>query len=193
MRHLDFRITKQKEQAGSLCIYLHSRQFVAARVEEMEPPATGEAEDRLGDGRASRSDRGERGLQILHLDHGERGFGRLLLVCLESNVHVPGERACVRRSEAGHRHAEHRFEKGLARREVARGQLDEVWSSHDSPSQTNAISQIIGLDESGCQSQISVGSGSNTSSYFGNRISVLVVKLDLRVAGSQGDVLIHIY
>jgi hypothetical protein len=43
------------------------------------------------------------------------------LVCLESNVHVTGECACIRRPEGGHRHAEHSFEKGLARREVARG------------------------------------------------------------------------
>ena len=117
-------------KAGLLFIYLHSRQFVAARVEEVEAPAAREAEDRFSDGRAARSDRGERCFQIRHLDHWERGLGRLLLVCLESNVHVPGECASIRRPEGRHRHPEHRFKKGLARREVGRGQLYKVWSSH---------------------------------------------------------------
>ena len=43
-----------------LCLYLHSGQFVAAGVEEVEAPAAGEAEDRFGDWRAGGGDRGER-------------------------------------------------------------------------------------------------------------------------------------
>src|SRR5262249_47841623 len=115
----------------SLCIDLHRRQFVAGRVEKMETTTTWEAKDRFGDRRSRSRDRGKRGFQILDLDHGKRGFGRLLLVGLKSNIHIPGECAGIRRPETGHRHAEHRLEKSPARRKVASGQLDEVGSGHD--------------------------------------------------------------
>jgi hypothetical protein len=66
-------------KASLLFIYLHSCQFVAARGRGSG--SVGEAEDRLGDEDAGRSDRVERCFQILHLDHWKGGLASMIAWC----------------------------------------------------------------------------------------------------------------